>query len=115
VGTAGTAAGIGAAAGAPVSDPVALASGDDDLVGRPVHLEGVEVTGVDTGHGFFVGPRGRQLFILTQYTGNTDAVSAGQKVSVDGFVMQMPGGAASDLSAPGALNKHIYVYATGLK
>lgn len=115
VGTAGTAAGIGAAARAPVIDPVALASGDDDLVGRPVHLEGVEVTGVDAGHGFFVGPRGRQLFILTQYTGNADAISAGQTVSVDGFVMQMPGGAASDLSAPGALNKHIYVYATGLK
>jgi hypothetical protein len=108
------AAGIGASAHPAISDPVALASGDDDLGGRPVHLDAVEVTGVDAGHGFFIGPRERQLFVLTQYAGNKASVATGQKVSVDGFVMQMPSGTVSHLTAPGALNRHIYVYATEL-
>ncbi len=66
-------------------------------------------------HGFFVGPRERQLFVLTQYVSDTPSINAGQTVTVDGFVMQMPLSSVSSMKAPGALNKHIYVYATGVR
>ncbi len=118
VGTSGAAASgpaVGAAGSRAITDPVALTTGDASLVGRSVHLDGQTVTGVDAGHGFFIGPRENQLFVLTQYLQDKLSINQGQKLSVDGFVMQMPDGARSNLSAPGALNQHIYVYATELK
>ncbi len=113
-GVAGNAAGVGITAQPAVSDAVTLATGDDDMVGRRVNLNAVTVSGVDAGHGFFIGPRERQLFVLTQYLDDAQrtALDAGQNVSVEGFVMQMPGAALPTLHAPGALNRHIYVYAT---
>jgi hypothetical protein len=123
VGTGGSAAGgtgtagVGAAAAAPITDVSTVATGDDDMVGRTVRLENAQVTGVERGRGFFVGPRERQLFVLTQYSaddGHQTSVDVGQKVSVDGFVMQMPTGVAGTLDAAGAVNRHIYVYATDI-
>lgn len=126
VGTGGSAAsaggtgpaGVGAAAAAPITDVATIAAGDDDLVGRPVRLNDVAVNGVEKGRGFFVGPRERQLFVLTQFTadgGHQAEVKAGQTVSLEGFVMQMPAGIPGTLDAAGALNKHVYVYATEMK
>lgn len=115
VGTAG--AGVGAAAASSIKDMTTVATGDDELVGRSVHLENMQVTGVERGRGFFVGPRERQLFVLTQYSaddGHQAKVDVGQKVSVEGFVMQMPAGVPGTLDAAGAVNRHIYVYATDI-
>ncbi|MGE3957771.1 MAG: hypothetical protein AB7H96_13710 [Vicinamibacterales bacterium] len=113
VGTSGL-AGIGVAGSRAMTDSTALAAGDDELVGRTVDLKDVKVSGVDGQRGFFIGPRERQLFVLTHDSATETTPRVGQNVSIDGFVMQMPSGMPGDLAAPGALNRHIYVYATAV-
>lgn len=113
VGTSGQ-AGSGAVGSQPITDATMLATGDDELVGRPVDLSDAKVAAVDGQRGFFIGPRERQLFVLTQYAGSSATPRIGQNMSVEGFVMQMPSGMPRQLTAPGALNRHIYVYATSI-
>lgn len=109
-------AGIAAAASAPIKDPTTVATAEGDLIGRSVDLHDAKVSGVVEGRGFFIGPRERQLFVMTEHA-NHDGPEPriGQSVSVDGFVMQMPEGMAGKLSAAGVLNRHIYVYATEIQ
>lgn len=113
VGTSGQ-VGSGGVGSQPITDATMLATGDDELVGRSVDLSDAKVAAVDGQRGFFIGPRERQLFVLTQYAGSSATPRIGQNMSVEGFVMQMPSGMPRQLTAPGALNRHIYVYATSI-
>jgi hypothetical protein len=112
-GTSGSRTNTDTDASAPVTVAGSLASADDELVGRKVDLNGVKVTGVADQGGFFVAAQDRQLFVLS---GDKDrrTVAAGQTVSIDGLVMQMPERMRDRLKAPGAMNRQIYVYATNV-
>ncbi|MGE0450453.1 MAG: hypothetical protein AB7Q29_12840 [Vicinamibacterales bacterium] len=107
-------AGVGAQAKNPISNVSALASADEEAVGRPVRVDGLKVTGLED-RGFFVQAGDRQVFVLSDDSPNARGnVTVGDSVSLDGFVMEMPNGVVQTLDAPGSLNRRIYLYATSL-
>lgn len=107
VGTAGT------SDGAPITDASAIASGDEDLVGRRVSLTGQRIDAIAKGGGFFVKGQNGSLFILPSHTDQAD-FSVGDTVSLSGVVLQMPSGMKHRVNAPATMNDDIYVYATNV-
>ena len=103
----------GASAPGPISDAATLASGDQDLVGRPVALDRLRVAGIADQGGFFVASGNNHLFVLLADAKKT-SIGVGDTVSLQGYVMRMPRSMDERLKAPGRLNDDIYVYATGV-
>jgi hypothetical protein len=107
VGTSGTVSG----ASASVRTVEALAGGDDELIGRRVALDGVQVADTADKRGFFLSATGSRVFVLPAAEAD---VSAGKTVSIEGVVLEMPRGMEDRLEAGGDVNDEIYVYATSV-
>ena len=99
--------------GAAAADVTTLAAGDESLVGRPARITDGRVSRTGATGGFFVQAGDRQLYVLPAHPGT--AVAAGDSVTVDGVVLQMPASMATRLNAPGGFNDDIYVYATTVR
>lgn len=112
VGTTGTtgAAGTGAA----LTDAGALASGGEDLVGRQVNLQNAKVTQMGKNHGFWIESGGSTLFVLPQHAEAQKTATAGQTLSIDGIVLQMPRSMRDQARGANA-NTDIYIYARTVK
>ena len=104
VGTAGTAGGS-----QPMTDAGAVADGAEHLVGRLVALDGIRVTALAQGGGFFVDGPARDVFVLPA-TGTAN-VRVGDRLTVHGVILRMPDQMAPRLKGPGTVNDDIYVYA----
>ena len=97
----------------PLNSLGALTSGDQALVGRRVDLNGVKIAGMASGDGFFVQDGDRQIFVLPAKAGAMN-FREGETVSIDGVVLELPGGMGSRIKAPRTANDDIYVYATAV-
>jgi hypothetical protein len=111
VGTSGT-----ADAAAPLTDLGALGNGDEELVGRRVELNGVEVAKRGGKQGFWIEGRGASLFVLPSTdSGAAGSVTPGQAVSIEGIVLAMPRSMREKAAAVDHGNDEIYLYATSVK
>ncbi|HXW07487.1 MAG TPA: hypothetical protein VD833_19785 [Vicinamibacterales bacterium] len=102
---------------APLTDLNAIAQGRDEFVGRRVSLTGLKVDEVAKGGGFFTRAPNGMIFVLPAHPDKT-SVQAGDSISVDGVILQLPRemkkrlrGAAGDSKGPG----EVYVYATDVR
>ena len=99
VGTAGTAI--------PLTEANAIANAGINMVGQPARLTGIRVAAPGQ-HGFFVRAGNRHVYVLpTQPV----TVTAGDAVTIDGVVLQMPRGMTAQLNGPAGLNERVYIYA----
>jgi hypothetical protein len=89
----------------------ALAAGDEDLVGRKVSLKGARIESTAKDGGFFVKAKDASVFVLPAHKEKV-SVGAGDTVSVEGVVLQMPRTLEEQLKAPAGSNDDIYVFAT---
>ena len=96
----------------PLTDLGAIVQGDEDQVGRRVDVKSVRVESVTKGGGFFVKMQDRTLFVLPAH--HKVSVRAGDTVSLNGVVLQMPSDMEEKLRAPDGANDDIYVYATSV-
>ena len=106
----------GVGASTALSDLAAIADGTDDLVGRHARLTGVKVDAMAKDGGFFTHTANGSVFVLPA-SGEKAAVRAGETVSLQGVVLQMPRGIEERLNPPAAakdFNDDIYVYATSV-
>ena len=105
----------GSAADSPVTEVSNIANGDEDLVGRKVHLNGLTVQSAAKDSGFVVKTAEGNFFVLPSSAGTAGA-RAGDVVSVKGYVLQLPRGMREHVRNSSAstanLNEDIYVYAT---
>jgi hypothetical protein len=108
VGTSGTTA---AAANAPITDISRVARDDENLVGHRVELSGLTVDRVANGGGFFAKKGETTIFVLPSQP-DRSSVKAGDTVSVNGVVMEMPDRMHDRLDAPAGANDDVYVYGT---
>ena len=107
-----TPVGTGGNAAPPIDSLEAVARADDELIGRQVELDNVTVTSVAQDGGFFIESGGDVLFVLPA---DADAsVRAGEMVSIDGVILQLPDRMEDRLQAPDGLNGKIYVFARQL-
>ena len=115
VGTSGSTSGSSSAA---ITDAANIANGDEDLVGQRVNLAGVKVEATAKDRGFFVKTQQGSVFVLPAERGGQSSgvsVQAGQEVSLNGVILQLPNEMKEKLSSTSGidhLNRHIYIYAT---
>jgi hypothetical protein len=112
-GTANTVGGVspGAGADAPISDPARITGGDEQLVGRQLHMSNLKVTGTAAaGGGFFVAIGDQQLYVLPAQKGRS--AMNGETVGIYGLILRMPRSMEERLKPPAGFNDDIYVYAT---
>lgn len=96
------------------TDLKAVTSGDDRVVGSRVMLKNVAVTGPAKDGGFWVrGPEGVGVFVLPADRSTT--IAAGQAVTIDGVVLQMPRSMKDRLNPGTEWNDDVYVYAFDVK
>jgi hypothetical protein len=103
VGTFGTGTG-------PLTALAEVADGDEALVGRQVQLSAA-VQSTAKGGGFLVQQGDNHLLILPSKNAAMN-VGAGDRVSIEGVVLQMPRDMEDRLGDPNGLNDDIYVFAT---
>lgn len=96
----------------PIAELGTLANGRERLVGRPVGLTSVRVDALADNGGFYVASGDRQIFVLPAQRG---PFAAGDEVSIDGVVMEMPRKIEERLKPSGELNDDIYIYALNVK
>jgi len=98
--------------GAPLTTVVAVASAPRTSVGRAVSIKNVVVDAVAAGGGFWVrGPQGRRVFVLP-IDRDAHKLKAGQRVSIDGLVLQMPRSMKQRVAAGDPQPAAVYVHAT---
>jgi hypothetical protein len=113
VGTSGTTAGAKSPA---LSDAAAIAQGDRDLVGRQVDLDAARVSRVAKNRGFWIEAGGASVFVLpADHAQGKTAATAGQSISIDGVVLELPRSMRDQARAAKDANDAIYVYATSVK
>jgi hypothetical protein len=95
-----------------VTDLASLARGDEDLVGSRVTLEGVKVEKVGDRGGFFASTGDGVLFVLPATQQARGSAAAGDEVSIEGIVLEMPRDMANRLDGPDGVNDDIYIFAT---
>lgn len=108
------AARAGAAAGSITSLSTLATAMGDDLVGRHVKLSGAQVAQMADKDGFWISAgQGQERLLVVPADPKAAQVSAGQTVSIDGVVLQMPDAMEDriDKQAKGA-NDSIYVFAS---
>lgn len=121
VGTAGTTgtAGTAGTAGerqAAVTDATSVARGGRNMVGRQVDLDNVKVHRMQGQHGFWIQAGDASVFVLpASHATGTPQASAGQSVSIDGLVLEMPRSLRNRAPESGNPNDAIYIYATTVK
>jgi hypothetical protein len=119
VGTSGTAdSGGGTArgtAGAPLTDASAIGSGDRDLVGRHVQIDGARVERTGKKNSFWVEAGGNSVFVLPGESAATGATAAGKSVSIQGIVLRMPRGMRDTAADLAKANDEIYILATSVR
>jgi hypothetical protein len=113
-GTTGTGTTGAAGTGAALTDAGALASGGDDLVGRQVNLGNAKVSQMAKNHGFWIEAGGSTVFVLPQHAETQKMATAGQTLSIDGIVLQMPRSMRDEARSANA-NTDIYIYARSVK
>ena len=98
-----------------LTDASELAKATDNRhVGRKVMLATARVDRTEKPGGFWVASGGQQLFVLP--SDNNKTVQAGQRVTIEGYVMRLPEQMESILeNTSGVGNEEIYVYATSIK
>jgi hypothetical protein len=102
----------GAATKAPLTNLQNIATADDELVGRHVRLENVQLT-AGKEKGFWASPaNGPRIYVLPSSSGASS--QAGMAASIEGAVLEMPQGMRERLDPGGDWNKEIYIYATKL-
>jgi hypothetical protein len=109
---------VATASSEPITSTSAFANGGMGTVGRRVTLQGLMVTR-QTGRGFWVKAPDASLFILPTQAGKerakTPKITAGQTVSIEGVVLEMPQRLQDEARGIDNANDEIYVYATMLK
>jgi hypothetical protein len=93
-----------------VSDPKVVAKAGVDFVGHEVELT-VPVHAKAKDRGFFVKAGDTQVFVLPAFT-QTGIARAGEHVTIEGVVLQMPRAMHERLDPPQPANDAIYIYAT---
>jgi hypothetical protein len=93
-----------------VSDPQVVARADVDFVGHEVNLT-VPVHAKAKDRGFFVKAGDRQVYVLPAFD-QVDIARSGEKVTLEGVVLQMPRQMRDRIEAPQSANDDIYIYAT---
>lgn len=114
VGTSGTTGpgttGSASSSGAALTEIRAIADADEDLVGRRVKLQNVQLT-AGKERGFWLsGTNGPRVYVLPSAT-MTDRPAAGQAASIEGVVLQMPRAMRTRLNPGGDWNDDVYIYA----
>ena len=104
----------GRAAGPALSEPSALASAGRDLVGRQVDLDRVKVVRLEKEHGFWIESGGHSLLVLPA-SGQKSNATAGQAVSIDGVLLEMPRRMREKARAAENGNDRVYIYATTIR
>jgi hypothetical protein len=93
-----------------LTDARSIASGGDDLVGRRVKLQNVQLS-EGKEHGLWLttanGPR---IYVLPS-SGPSKPTAAAGTASIDGVVLQMPGAMRTRLQPGGEWNDEVYIYA----
>lgn len=112
VGTSGSAAARQAA----VTDAASVARGGRNMVGRQVDLDNVTVHSLQGQHGFWIQAGDASVFVLpAAHASGKPQASAGQSVSIDGLVLEMPRSLRNRAPESGNPNDTIYIYATTVK
>lgn len=105
-----------------------VVEGDEDLIGRRVHLDSVNVAGT-TEKGAFFAKHGDEYVLFVRdgarvlaegssqshtnpRTMENQAVERGETVSITGIILEMPEDLRERIEAPGDLNEDIYVLLT---
>jgi hypothetical protein len=107
-GTADTTGPSGSTAGATLTDARSIASGDEDLVGRRVRLENVQLS-AGKERGLWLTTNGQRIYVLPSQGSST--ASAGGNATVEGVVLQMPRAMRTRLNPGGDWNDDVYIYA----
>lgn len=118
VGTAGTTGTAGTAGErqAAVTDATSVARGGRNMVGRQVDLDNVKIHRMQGQHGFWIQAGDASVFVLpASHATGTPQASAGQSVSIDGLVLEMPRSLRNRAPESGNPNDAIYIYATTVK
>lgn len=93
-----------------VSDPGVVARADVDFVGHEVNLT-VPVHAKAKDRGFFIKAGDGQVYVLPAFD-QVDIARSGEKVTLEGVVLQMPRQMRDRIEAPQSANDDIYIYAT---
>jgi hypothetical protein len=102
----------GAGTKAPLTNLQTLATADDEVVGRNVRLENVQLT-PGKEKGLWASPaNGPRVYVLPSASGAS--AQAGTATSIEGAVLEMPQGMRERLDPGGDWNEEIYIYATKL-
>ena len=98
-----------------VANATAIGGAGRDLVGRQVDLDAVKVDRAGKNHGFWVAAGEARVFVLpATHAGNDSHPKAGESVSIDGVVLEMPEAMREDARTSGNGNDDIYIYATSV-
>jgi hypothetical protein len=92
-----------------VSDPQVVARADVDFVGHEVNLT-VPVHAKAKDRGFFIKAGDRQVYVLPAFD-QVGIARSGEKVTLEGVVLQMPRQMRDRIEAPQSANDDIYIYA----
>jgi hypothetical protein len=111
---AGDTAPASAGASKPLTDAAAIGSANRELVGRQVDLSKVEVARSAAAQGFWIASGNSSVFVLPAPNAVTAKPTAGQKVDIDGVMLEMPKWMRARSTADGA-NEHVYIYASAVK
>jgi hypothetical protein len=94
-----------------IMDVALVATGTEDLIGRPVHLRNVRVLRLATHHGFFVDAPAGAIFVLPE-SSVPAMVAAGRVVTIQGVIARAPRRMPGEFNPPLGWNRRIYVVAT---
>ena len=100
-----------------LTDAAAIGTGNRDLVGRRVDLDNVKVSRLGKDHGFWIDAGDANVFVLSAQHGNQKpgSRSAGQAVSLEGVVLELPRSMRDKAGTVDNANKDIYIYAMNVK
>ena len=100
----------GSSATTPLTDSSAIVAGDRSLVGRRVGFGGTTIHAVGNKGGFYVKAGSELLFVLPAPS-NPPSLRTGDRVTIDGVLLQMPRDIDRRLNLPSGTNDEVYIYA----
>jgi hypothetical protein len=102
---------LGSTASATLTDARSVASGDEDLVGRRVRLQNVQLTAGKERGLWLTTTNSQRIYVLPSQATSAAAASSGAGATVEGVVLQMPRAMRTRLNPGGEWNDEVYIYA----